>query len=144
MKRGFPIALFVFLFMGSSSSAMEIAVISHNEPGEAVNEKTVARIYLKKKTVWENDNVKIVPVNLSAGNDLREVFARNILKMNQRELVEYWNERYFKGESPPVVLDSEEAVKKFVREVKGAVGYIKKEGLETDLKVIYMIEIKDR
>jgi hypothetical protein len=36
----------------------------------------------------------------------------------------YWNEQYFKGISPPFVLSSMEAVRRFVASTPGAIGYV--------------------
>lgn len=117
-----------------------IVVISLVKPNEKITANVIKNIYLKKKGFW-NDERKIIPLNLPPQNAVRAVFSKKMLSMGHTELVEYWNEQYFKGVSPPPVLESEEAVKRFVVEVDGAIGYIQKKNLEPGLEVLYTIEV---
>ena len=116
----------------------DIVLIARQEPGETVSDRTAARLFLKEKMFWK-DGVRIVPVNLPPDHEARERFSRSVLKRGRRELVEFWNEQHFKGVNPPVVLESEEAVKAFVRQVDGAVGYVRRDHLDPDLKVLLVI-----
>ncbi|MBI5682349.1 MAG: hypothetical protein HZC45_04145 [Deltaproteobacteria bacterium] len=118
-----------------------IVVISLVKPNEKITAGMLKGIYLKKKVFWK-DEMRIIPVNLSPQNEIRNIFSKKILSMEHRELVEYWNEQYFKGITPPPVLESEEAVKRFVIEVDGAIGYIRKKNLEPGLEVLYTIEVE--
>lgn len=115
-----------------------LVVVARNAPVENLTTKTVERIFLKRKTSWD-DGTMIVPINLLAQHDLRKLFSNKILKKSQSELVEYWNEQHFKGITPPMVLESESAVKVFIRQVEGAIGYISRDALEPDLKIIFTI-----
>lgn len=119
--------------------AEEILVVSLKETKGKISEKTLRKIYMKRKVLWEN-NLRIVPVNLPANNNLRVLFADEILGLSHRDLVDYWNEQYFQGIRPPEVVQSEEAVKIFVRQVEGAIGYISSKKLDPDLKVLYRIK----
>ena len=116
----------------------DIVLVARQEPGESVNDRTAARLFLKEKLFWK-DGVRIVPVNLPPDHEARERFSRSVLKRGRRELVEFWNEQHFRGVNPPVVLESEDAVKAFVRQVDGAVGYIRRDHLDPDLKVLLVI-----
>ena len=123
-------------FAGESDD--DIVVIIGKGPKEAITVKTLERIYLKRKTVWDNGQ-PIVPLNLSPKDRLRVIFTRKILVKNHRQLVEHWNEKYFSGITPPLVLESEEAVKKFVRKVDGAIGYIRRKNADADLFIAHTI-----
>ena len=140
MKKGLFLSLLIVLLTSPSLFAGEddIVVVSRTIHGDRMTLKTLQRIYLKRKTFWK-DGKRIVPVNLPPGNELRIFFSRRVLKKTHRELVEYWNEQHFNGVNPPVVLESEEAVKRFVREVDGAIGYIRRSNLDPDLKVLLSI-----
>ena len=116
----------------------DLAVIASRETAEKITPKLLRKIYLKRKVLWE-DKTRIVPVNLPSRSTLRAQFTKEILRMEHKDLVVYWNEQHYKGVRPPVVVDSETAVKAFVREVKGAVGYIDAGSVEPDLKVLYRI-----
>ncbi|MBI5598740.1 MAG: hypothetical protein HY890_03270 [Deltaproteobacteria bacterium] len=118
-----------------------IVVICHEAPKETIDEKTLERIYLKRKMLWD-DGRKVIPVNLPAQNPLRNSFSDRVLRRRHVELVDYWNEQHFRGITPPTTVESEEAVKVFVREVDGAVGYISARNLDPDLNVLYTIRIE--
>ncbi len=141
MKSLNSIAIIVLLTLSPSFTTAaddNIVVISLKIPGEAITKKTLEKLYLKRKALWDN-GTKVVPVNLPAQNPIRNLFSSKVLKRSHLELVDYWNEQHFKGISPPPVLESEEAVKIFIREVEGAIGYISSKSLEADFKVLYTV-----
>ncbi|MEE9615219.1 MAG: hypothetical protein V3W31_09795 [Thermodesulfobacteriota bacterium] len=119
----------------------DIVVISARASEKEVTARTIERIYLKRKLLWE-DKTRVVPLNLPPDHPLRAAFTEKVLKREHRALVEYWNQQYFRGKKPPLVVESEEAVKRFVKEVPGAVGYISKKNLEPDLVVLYVIAVE--
>lgn len=135
-------AIIILLTATFGAMAEEIVIISSSAPKESITEKGLSRIYLKRKVLWE-DGKAIVPVNLSSQHPTRVSFSQKILKKSHRELVDYWNEQHFKGVNPPLVLESEEAVKIFIRQVDGAIGYISRKNLEPDLVVLYTFETKE-
>ncbi len=97
-------------------------------------------IYLKEKIFVKN--VRIVPVNLPSDNPVRKIFNRYVLNMTQEELNIYWNEKYYEGIVPPVVLKSQEAVKRFLQNVKGSIGYLTKDYLDKNLKIKCILRVK--
>ncbi len=117
----------------------EILLVSRKAPGETLSERVAARVFLKERLFWK-DGSRIVPVNLPPDHAARQAFSRAVLHRERRELVAYWNEQHFKGVNPPVVLESEQAVKAFIRQVDGAVGYIRRDQLEPDLMVLLVIQ----
>lgn len=119
--------------------APEIVLVSKKAASEAVSERVAARVFLKERLFWK-DGSRIVPVNLPPDHTARQTFSRAVLRRERRELVAYWNEQHFKGVNPPVVLESEEAVKTFIRQVDGAVGYIRRNQLEPDLTVLLAVQ----
>lgn len=116
----------------------DIVLITRADHGDVINARTAARLFLKEKLFWR-DGTPIVAVNLPADHAARELVNKVVLKRSRRELVAFWNEEHFKGVNPPLVLESEDAVKAFVRQVDGAVGYIRREQLEPDLKVLLVL-----
>jgi hypothetical protein len=94
-------------------------------PGHAKDlKKEELPLVFKRKRLFWNDGSKVKPVNLPASNPLRRAFSQAVLGAMPEELDRYWNDIYFHGISPPFVLSSEEAVKRFVAETPGAVGYV--------------------
>lgn len=80
-------------------------------------------IYLKKVFV-DAAGTALVPVNLPPDHPLRVAFSERVLNQDSEALQDYWNERYFHGVRPPYVLDSQEAVIRFVAKTEGAIGYV--------------------
>ena len=119
--------------------ASEIVLVSRKAPGEAISERTAARMFLKERLFWK-DGSRIVPVNLPPDHSARQLFSEAVLRRERRELLAYWNEQHFKGVNPPLVLESEDSVKAFVRQVEGAVGYIRRGELDPDLTVLLVVQ----
>jgi len=94
---------------------------------------------MKRKILWKSGK-RIIPINLPASDPTRKVFTKQILKRGHRTLVEYWNGKHFNGIHPPLVLKSEEAVKRFLRKVPGSIGYIGANNIEADLHIVYTIK----
>lgn len=80
-------------------------------------------LYLMRRRVWE-DGERVVPVNLPAGDPLRERFSRRVLGRSLRDLAGYWNRRYFEGIRPPLVLRTPRAVCAYVEAEPNAIGYL--------------------
>lgn len=133
-------ALLVTLLRGwwLQAPVPDIVLVTLRAPGETMSERMAARVFLKERLFWR-DGSRIVPVNLPPDHAARQTFSRGVLRRERRELVAYWNEQHFKGVDPPVVLESEEAVKAFLRQVDGAVGYIRRDRLDPDLTVLLVV-----
>jgi hypothetical protein len=80
-------------------------------------------LYLRRQRLWPNGTLAI-PVNLPVGNSAREHFSKLVLGRSSRDLVTYWNGRYFDGIRPPIVLSSAAAVRAYVAAEPAAVGYL--------------------
>ncbi len=99
-------------------------IVSETSPvKDALSREELASIYRRKKLFWEN-SITIVPLNLPVTHPLRRSFSRTVLGESPEEMEAYWNTQYFHGISPPYVLASEEAVVEFVATTPGAVGYV--------------------
>lgn len=80
-------------------------------------------IYLRKQLYWPNGK-RIYPVNLQTEHVLRRAFSQGVLGSLPAEQVDYWNGLYFNGIRPPHVVNSEEAVMRYVAQTPGAIGYV--------------------
>ncbi|EDP73167.1 hypothetical protein [Hydrogenivirga sp. 128-5-R1-1] len=86
---------------------------------------------------------KVIPVNLKNNSQIRQLFQKYILKMDNEEYNLYWNEKYFNGIKPPIVMSSQEAVIKFVKNIDNAIGYVelKKVKNRKDIKILKIINV---
>ena len=112
-----------------------VVVKSGSDITSTLSKQQLKKIYLMKKHFI--GEMKVIPVNLPSSSALREEFNAKVLKMNNNRLNRYWTKQHFQGVHPPLVQPSTQAVKKFVQNVQGAIGYIPKEQLDDTLEVLY-------
>lgn len=119
----------------AAEAGRAVAVVVAAQTGRALNMEGLALVYRRKTRFWI-DGAKIIPVNLSATNPLRQQFSRVVLGSSVEDLERFWDDMYFHGESPPYVLSSEEAVLRFVARTPGAVGYVGYCNVDFRVKVV--------
>jgi hypothetical protein len=104
-----------------------------------VNPDELRELYLRRQRVWA-DGTRAIPVNLPAGNAAREAFSKRVLGRSTRDLVSYWNTRYFEGITPPPVLPSAAAVRAYVATEPGAVAYLPVDEVDASCRVLLRLE----
>lgn len=102
---------------------IELAVIVHPSRAGTLTTETVKRMYLKRQRFWDDGNA-IVVINQEVGTPVREAFTRLVFGDEAARLPAYWNEQYFHGVMPPIILGSEEAVMRYVASRPDAIGYV--------------------
>lgn len=90
---------------------------------DSINENELSRIYLLRQTFW-SDGSPIIALNHAVNNPTRELFTTQVLKQTPSALASHWQQMHFKGKTPPLVQESDQAVLVFVEKVQGAIGYI--------------------
>lgn len=115
-----------------------VFVVSKEVNVEELSRKDIRKIFLKEKDFI--GDYPAVPVNLPPSDPLRRVVEEKVLGMDEEELQLFWNRKYLDGVDPPPVFASQEAIKRFVKKVKGAVGYIDESLLDNELKVIFRLK----
>jgi hypothetical protein len=98
-------------------------VIARLDESVVADLNLIRRVFLRRQAFWPSGQAAH-PVNLPASSVLRERFSSEVLGQSVKDLVPYWNERYFHGTRPPPTLASEDAVLLFVARTAGAVGYV--------------------
>ena len=138
MKKVLVLLILFIWFSYSYGKEITIYIVTGTDINVSCTD--IKRIYLKEKMFINGK--KIIPVNLPANHPLRKIFNRYFLKMDEEELSIYWNEKYYEGITPPIVLKSQNAVKIFLKKVKGSIGYLTKDYLDKNLKVLCIIKVK--
>ncbi len=128
----------IFLICIQSYGEQILIIGNKKLPADHLSRYEVKLIFLKKKLFIKG--VRLVPVNLSPFNPLRKKFNKYILKMDNEQLNLYWNNMYFNGIDPPVVLSSQRAVVEFVSKIKGGIGYITPKYLNNKVKVLLVVD----
>ncbi len=119
-----------------SNAYADLYIIANKELPTAQLEKSdIAAIYLLKKKRWENGE-DIMPINLPATADGRNHFTAEIFDSTPEKLGSYWDKMLFKGETPPVTQNSEQAVIMFVERIKGAIGYVETKPQSSQIKIL--------
>jgi hypothetical protein len=127
----------LLLFIPTILLSGEYVVIA-NHKIQNLSSAQIRTIFFKKRAML--GGIKLIPVNLGARDPIREKFEKKVLKMNLHRLKAYWAKQHYLGHRPPLSMKSQESIKAFVKKVDGAIGYIEKENLDKDLKVLYSWE----
>jgi len=88
-----------------------------------VSTDDLREVYLRRQRLWPN-GTRAIPINLPAGNPVRERFSQLVLGRSTRDLVGYWNARYFEGITPPVTLPSPAAIRAYLKVEPAAIAYL--------------------
>jgi hypothetical protein len=80
-------------------------------------------LYLRRRRLWSGGQ-RAIPINLPPDHPLRERFSTTVLGRSTRDLVAYWNARYFEGITPPAVLPSPAAIRAYLAAEPAAIGYV--------------------
>ncbi len=122
----------------AAESETMAVIVSRSQQIKGLDNVELALVFWRKKLYWA-DGKRIHPVNLSADNPLRRQFSQGILGSLPETQTDYWNDLYFHGTSPPVVMSSQEAVLRFVAETPGAIGYVNACRVDNRVKAVFWI-----
>ena len=99
-------------------------VVDPENPASDLPRDVVADVFLKANTRWP-DGTAMKPVDQKPDTNVRKAFSDRILRRSVAAVRSYWQQRIFSGrEVPPPELESDDAVVRYVREHRGAVGYV--------------------
>jgi len=141
MKRLLVLGLTAAL-MPFSIAWADLYIIANKElPATQLDKEDIAAIYLLKKKHWENGG-DIMPINLPPQADARTRFTAEIFDSTPDKLGSYWDKMLFKGETPPVTQNSEQAVILFVERIKGAIGYVETKPQSPQIKILQQFSSK--
>ena len=101
---------------------------------------TLRDIFLKRIAI-DRRGQSIIPLNLPPDHRLRLAFSLALLGEAPQDLQNYWNQRYFHGVSPPYVVNSQEAMVRFVARTPGAIGYVAPCDVDDRVKEVALIPV---
>jgi hypothetical protein len=119
------VCLAVRVGIASAGEPAGFRVIVHpGNPLAAAERDLLAAAFLKKKIRWP-DGESILPVDQRFDAPVRERFSEAVLRRSVFAVRSYWQQLIFTGRGvPPAELESDEAVLRYVRSNRGAVGYV--------------------
>jgi len=129
--------LLLLLTVGAALAAAQPAVVvAHPDlPEDSIDEPTLRRIYLGKKTRW-SDGTPVVPVMLKEGR-VHEWFLEERVGRSVAKFVTYWKQAVFTGRGmPPRAFDTEDELIFYVSRTPGAVGYASRASPVDGVKIL--------
>jgi len=137
MKKIFFI---VFLFFIIVKSNAQVAVIANKSvPLEHISETILLDIYSGDIKWWDNGDPVIV-FDLAQKTEVKSTFYKYLGKSTSR-MKSIWLKKMLSGEGePPEALKSEEEMLKIVGKTIGAIGFISKNKVVPEVKVLALVE----
>jgi len=135
-----PLLTLLFALALPALVQAEIAFIAnpHNNL-HGVDLETIARVYRGEIRHLPN-GARITPVDQPKGSPIRKHFYEKVLGMSEKELSRYWSRYKFTGKrKPPMILNSDAEVKRWVANHPDAIGYISGESLDDTVELLQII-----
>jgi ABC-type phosphate transport system substrate-binding protein len=113
-----------------------VVVIAHTSvPVDMLSQKEVRRIFLGRKTTWENKTT-IRFATLKQGT-VHEAFLRRYVKKTPRQFNNYWKKLIFTGKArASPTFDTPEDLIQYVAKTQGALGYAPSENVGADVRIV--------
>lgn len=112
----------------------EYAIIANHNMKD-LSLKQIRAIFLKKIIVI--NGIKIQPINAEKSSPQRVNFEKHIIKMGSSRLKSYWYQSHYLGKRAPKEIHSQTNIKTYIKESKGAIGYIDAKNIDDNIKVLY-------
>jgi ABC-type phosphate transport system substrate-binding protein len=96
----------------------------------------VRRIFLREVTVWDN-GWPITVFERSSDHPIRAIFSSTVMGKTPGQLSEYWlGLALTRGLDPPKVCRTATLLRQYLERVKGGVGYVYEDELESGMLVV--------
>jgi ABC-type phosphate transport system substrate-binding protein len=126
-----PIALLLALACGLAGARSQAAsapvyrvIVNPKNPLSEIDRGKLSDIFLKKSTHWPGGEI-IRPVDLPSGSSARKSFTEEVHKRSVPAVKSYWQQLIFSGRDiPPPELETDTAVREYVLQHSGGVGYV--------------------
>jgi len=112
-----------------------VIIANPSVPITKLTQDDLSDIYLLRTMIWE-DGTRIIPVNREISSNTRAAFSARILRQRQEALSNYWDKMRYKGLTPPLIQESDQAVLAFVQKIPGAIGYVKDSATLRNIKIL--------
>lgn len=133
------IALIVCATCGwlTSARADVVVVVSVRSAVASLKAEQVAEIFLGKRLAYP-DGADAVPIDQPENSIIRDLFYTTLTGKTPALLKAYWSKLLFTGQGqPPREVASAEAVKKLVASNAKFIGYLDKDALDENVKVVF-------
>jgi hypothetical protein len=108
---------------GRESTVAFRIIVNAASPARSLTRAEISRLFLKK-IEWPSHR-PVLPVDLPEDSPVRKSFSQSVVGREINSLNSYWQFMIFSGRAtPPVSVQSDEEVMKYVRQHAAAIGYI--------------------
>jgi len=115
-------------------------IVNESNIANTISQKDLAMVFLKKLKRWD-DGTNITPIDQKANAAVRATFSQNVFNKTVAAIRSYWQKAMFSGmASAPDEKDSDIAVIEYVKNNKGAIGYISGGTALNGVKVLSVVE----
>jgi hypothetical protein len=122
---------------GGSARADVVAVVSVKSPITALSKSQIVDLFLGKENRFP-DGTHAVPIDQAEGLTIRDEFYDKLAGKTAAQIKAYWSKIIFtgRGQPPPTVANDSE-MKKRLRENPAAIGYIDRERVDDNVRVVF-------
>ncbi len=141
MKK-FIFFVIVILTIATTDSLAQTykVIVNKSNTVSSISQKELAMVFLKKRKSWE-DGTGITPIDQNPNAKVRESFSMEVFKKKVAAIRSYWQKAMFSGMTAgPEEKDSDSEVIEYVKNNKGAIGYISANTPLNGVKVISIVE----
>jgi len=118
------------------------AVVVNNESDlRRIARDDLARIYLGKKTLWEEKGTRIAPALLEEGDALTAEFLDSVVKKSVSQYRAYWKRLLFSGGgAAPKAFRQSTQVIEFVARQPGGIGIVDASAVDARVRVVETLD----
>jgi ABC-type phosphate transport system substrate-binding protein len=128
----------VGLLCAPAASADVVVVVSAKSSIASLKADQVADIFLGKRSAYP-DGADAVPIDQPESSSSREAFYTALTGKTPALLKAYWSKLLFTGQGqPPRELPNADAVKKLIASNSRFIGYMDKDALDDNVKVVFV------
>jgi len=137
MKKLIIILVILAAAISSTVAAQTYKVIVNTSNDiSSLSHKDLALVFLKKQKRWD-DGSAIQPIDQKANAPVRSTFSTEVFRKKVDAIRSYWQQAIFSGmATAPIEKDTDEDVVEYVKNNKGAIGYISANTPVSGVKVI--------
>ncbi len=141
MKK-FIFFIIVILTIATTDTLAQTFKVIVNKSNEvsSISQKELAMVFLKKRKRWDN-GTNITPIDQKPNAKVRETFSIEVFEKKVATIRSYWQKAMFSGmASAPDEKDSDMDVIEYVKNNKGAIGYISANTSLDGVKAVSIVE----
>ncbi|WP_075184814.1 phosphate ABC transporter substrate-binding protein [Teredinibacter haidensis] len=133
----FVLPIFIILSLLCTATAWaETAVIVHPSNNDTLDQQTVNKLFLGKIKSFPSGG-SALPINQSAGSEIRTGFEDSVLGKTSSQVKAYWSQLIFTGKAnPPKEVASDAEMKQLIASNPSTIGYIDAANVDSTIKVI--------